>query len=162
MDASLAREANSLFDRIFMKYHIIEKKPYDIGDGNKLFAAQMNMIEAIDKNFGKTVTTLSEYFMISKGAVSQIVTKLSINGYISKTKKEDNDREIILTLTDKGRKVLEFNKAYDEVAVKEMAKLRKKYSTEELHSFLSILKDVDVVLGELIAEEKKKSSEKTK
>ena len=111
------QEGLALFTRILMKYDVIEKEPLDMGNGERLPASHIHMIEAIGKEYGKTVTTLSEYFMITKGAVSQMISKLHKDGYVSKIKKKGNDKEIILELTKKGWKAFELHEKLNESAM---------------------------------------------
>lgn len=156
MERDLIRQGWELFTRIFMKYDILEKSPVDIGMGDRFNGAQIHMIEAIGKGHGKTVTALSGYFMVTKGAVSQIVTKLHKMGYVTKTKRKGNDKEIILELTEKGRLAFEMHEKYNESTVAELMKLRQKFSPEEILAFLNILNDVDRMLMGFVAEEKKR------
>jgi DNA-binding MarR family transcriptional regulator len=54
------KEGLALFTRILMKYDVIEKVPLDMGNGERLPASHIHMIEAIGTEYGKTVTALSE------------------------------------------------------------------------------------------------------
>ena len=156
MEKELVRQGWELFTRIFMKYDILEKSPIDLGTGDKLNAAQIHMIEAIGKGYGETVTTLSDHFMITKGAVSQIVTKLHSLRYITKTKRSGNDKEIILKLTDKGQLAFDLHEKYNRSTLNNVTQLMEKYSQEDVQAFLKILKDIDLMLTGFIEEEKKK------
>lgn len=155
-DKELIKAGWALFTRIFMKYDILEKTPIDIGAGDKLNAAQIHTIEAVGKEYGNTVTALSSYFMITKGAVSQITSKLHKMGYIAKTKKKGNDKEIILELTKKGRKAFDLHEEYNQPTLNDMMQFGDKYSEDEIRSFLSILNDIDLLLNKFIAKEKNK------
>jgi len=154
MEKELVRQGWELFTRIFMKYDILEKSPVDIGTGDKFNGAQIHMIEAIGKGKGKTVTALSKYFMVTKGAISQIVSRLNKMGYITKTKRIGNDKEIILELTEKGRQAYRMHEKYNESTVSELMQLREKYTQAELLTFLSILNDLDRMLMGFVVEEK--------
>ncbi len=99
---------------------------------------------------------LSDYFMITKGAVSQIISKLHHDGYITKTKRKGNDKEIILGLTEKGWKAFECHEKNGEPTMKELLRIREKYDEREIQLFLNILKDIDLLFGKYNAEEKKK------
>ena len=123
MEKELVRQGWELFTRIFMKYDILEKSPVDIGTGDKFNGAQIHMIEAIGKGKGKTVTALSKYFMVTKGAISQIVSRLNKMGYITKTKRIGNDKEIILELTEKGRQAYRMHEKYNESTIAELSQL---------------------------------------
>jgi DNA-binding MarR family transcriptional regulator len=155
-DQDLLQEGWGLFTRIFMKYDVLEKEPIDIGNGDKLNAAQIHLIEAVGKGYGKTVTTLSGYFMITKGAVSQVVSKLHEMGYVAKTKRKGNDKEIILELTEKGWMAFVIHEKYNESTISDLMQFRDKYSEGEIVSFLKILNDIDHLLSKFITEEKKK------
>ncbi len=139
-----------------MKYDILEKSPIDLGTGDKLNAAQIHMIEAIGKGYGETVTSLSDHFMITKGAVSQIVTKLHTLRYIAKTKRDGNDKKIILKLTGKGQVAFDLHEKYNRSTLNNVTQLMEKYSQEDIQSFLKILKDIDQILTGFIDQEKKK------
>lgn len=155
-DKELMQEGWALFTRIFMKYDILEKEPINIGEGDKLYAAHAHMIEAVGKGYGETVTSLSDYFMITKGAVSQIISKLYSKGYITKTKRKGNNKEVILKLTNKGWKAFEHHEKNGESTMDELIQIRNKYDEGELRSFLNILNDIDLLFSKFIAEGKKK------
>jgi len=152
----IMQDGLAIFTRILMKYDALEKEPLDMGNGEKLSAVNIHTIEAIGKEYGKTVTALSEYFMITKGAVSQVITKLHKDGYVSKAKKKGNDKEVILELTKKGWKAFELHEKLNEAAMGDWTQIRNKYSADEAASFLRILGDIDLLFSQLIANEKKK------
>jgi DNA-binding MarR family transcriptional regulator len=152
----LMQEGLVVFTRILMKYDALEKEPLDMGSGDKLHASHIHAIEAIGKEYGKTVTALSEYFTITKGAVSQVTSKLHKDGYISKTKKKGNNKEIILELTKKGWKAFEIHEKINETVMGDLMQVGNKYSTDETASFLKMLRDIDLLFSQFIASEKKK------
>ena len=143
----LLEDGWALFTRIFMKYDLLEKTPIDLGAGEKLSAAHVHMIEAIGKGHGNTVTALSGYFMITKGAVSQVIARLHKLGYVSKSKRKGNDKEIVLNLTERGKHVFNLHEQMNAATVSDLLELGKKYSQPEILAFLNILKDVDSFLS---------------
>ena len=149
-DLDSLQDGWALFTRLFMKYDLLEKTPIDLGAGEKLSAVHVHMIEAIGKGRGNTVTVLSGYFMITKGAVSQVIARLHKLGYVSKTKRKGNDKEIILKLTEKGQQVFDLHEQMNAVTVSDLLELRKKYSQPEIVAFLNILKDVDSLLSRFL------------
>jgi Transcriptional regulators len=88
--------------KLVNQYNKLENMPFDTGLGDYLFPSELNMIEAIHTNKGRTVTELCIYFGITKGAVSQTITKLINKGYVSKTRSLSNKKELIIELTQKG------------------------------------------------------------
>ena len=150
------QEGLAIFTRILMKYDALEKESLDMGNGEKLSAVNIHTIEAIGKEYGKTVTALSEYFMITKGAVSQVITKLHKDGYVSKVKKKGNNKEVILELTKKGWKAFEIHEKINKTVMGDLMQVGNKYSTDETSSFLKMLGDIDLLFSQFIASEKKK------
>jgi DNA-binding MarR family transcriptional regulator len=149
----LILNGTALFARIFMKYDVLEKKPINVGNGIEMSASHIHMIEAIGKGYGQTVTELSNHFMITKGAVSQVLSSLKNDRYIRKSKKQDNEKKVILELTKKGLNAFECHEKYNQLVLSEFVEFQKKYTESELQTFLNILNDVDSFFGRVIAKE---------
>lgn len=150
-DAALMQEGWALFTRLFMKYDVVGKAPLEISASEKLSASSIHMIEAVGKGYGDTITALSSYFMITKGAVSQIITKLHKAGYIAKAKRQGNDKEVVLGLTKKGRKAFDLHEKRNKQTLDDLQDFLGKYSEDELNSFSRILTDIEQVLNRSIA-----------
>jgi len=73
-----------IFIRIVNKYNRLESKALDFGTGDLLYPAEIHIIEAIGKNYGNTVNEICQKFGVTKGAISQVVHKLSKKGLINK------------------------------------------------------------------------------
>jgi len=139
-----------VFTRMFMKYDILGKRSLEIGKGVKMNASHVHTIEAIGKGYANTVTSLSGYFMITKGAVSQVISRLHEDGYIQKT--QGNNKVVILELTDSGKHALKSHDKYNMSIVKKLQVVEDNYTKKELECFLNILTDVDRIFGEFIEE----------
>lgn len=92
------------FHRIVNKMNRIEKVPRDFGTGFVLHPSEIHTIEVIGNNSGINVTELAEKQGVTKGAVSQIISRLEKKKLIIKMKEIDNDRKICLKLSDIGWK----------------------------------------------------------
>src|SRR5271169_124611 len=91
------------WDRIMNKMTAIEKSPCDFGTGDLLYRSEVHTLMAIGKNPGSNVTDLAGHFDISKSAVSQMVNKLSQKKLVEKYRNPDNDKEVFLRLSSRGR-----------------------------------------------------------
>lgn len=149
--SQMIQEGIALLTRLFMKYEVTRKIPIEVGGGNKLPSAQIHMIEAVGKGYGKTVTALAAYFSITKGAVSQIVSKLHAAGYIVKTRKKGNDKEVILDLTAKGWRAFQCHEKVVEMSMNGVRQIGKDRTERELRCFLEILTEVDETVGAFAA-----------
>lgn len=125
-------ELTRLFLRVSAKFAQLEKKSVDLGVGEKLYPTELHTIEAIGNGDGQTVTTLCEYFDVTKGAVSQIITKLEKKGYVEKRRNQDFAREKIITLTPKGLVAFTNHQALHKEMDKEISLELQKYSTQEI------------------------------
>lgn len=105
------------FSRAMSKYAILDRKAFDFGIGIKLFPAEIHMLTAIEQKDGIGVTELAEEFRITKGAVSQLVTKLIKKDLVQKTKNPEHGSRILIKATDLGRTAcqhhVEFHKKHD-------------------------------------------------
>jgi DNA-binding MarR family transcriptional regulator len=149
---NIIQKGFEVFTKMFMKYDIFGKQPRDIGNGIKINASNAHTIEAIGKGHANTVTSLSNYFMITKGAVSQVVSKLYKEGYIKKG--ESNNKVVILELTALGRQALKSHDKYHLSIIDKLQTIEEKYTKKEIETFLNILSDVDSVFGGFIDEMK--------
>ncbi|MGE5397991.1 MAG: MarR family winged helix-turn-helix transcriptional regulator [Chitinophagales bacterium] len=120
------------------KYNKLEKMPFDVS-GERLYPSEMNMIEAIGNQTGDTVTELCIAFGVTKGAISQIVTKLASKGYVLKTKSVTYTKEIELSLTEKGQEVYLKHERFHKEMDQSMAQLIHDISPEKLTAFREIL-----------------------
>jgi len=150
----LLEEGTMIFDRIFMKYDLLKKKPVAFEGNISLSASHIHIVEAIGKGYGNTVTALSTHFMITKGAVSQFISKLYTDGYIKKDKNDNNDKIIILSLSEKGWEAFNQYKRYNEKVLSDLLLLESKYDKKEFLTFLEILKDIDLYFDQFMIEKK--------
>ena len=80
----------------------LEKSPIDFGTGHPLTPSEIHTIEAIGDDPGINGRDLAEKMGVTKGAVSQMVKKLSHRGLIKKARSINNEREVLHLLTQSG------------------------------------------------------------
>jgi DNA-binding MarR family transcriptional regulator len=148
----ILKEATSVFGRIIMRYEALRDEPITIADSDVLYSSQIHAIEAIGNAPGSTVTSLKRHFGVTKGAVSQIVTKLEQRGYVRKVKKEGNDKEKVLQLTEKGLGAFAQHEKIERLAGDEVAGIARAHTCGELQAFLAVLKNVDGALERFMKE----------
>ena len=96
-------ELSLQWDRILAKMAAIEKTPRDFGSGDLLYRSEVHTLMAIGENPGTNVTDLAGHSGTTKSAVSQMVDKLSRKNLVEKYRSPDNDKEVFLRLTSRGR-----------------------------------------------------------
>lgn len=90
------------FLRIVTKLSELDKKIRYYGTDQPLYEAEIHMIKSIKENEGIHVTGLAEMLGVTKGAVSQIITKLEHKGMVIKNTDPQNLSRLLLQLTQKG------------------------------------------------------------
>jgi DNA-binding MarR family transcriptional regulator len=88
--------------RLINKYNSVTKKPRYYGTDTLLYPSEIHVIDAIGTDGKSTTTRLAEQLGITKGGISQIVSKLSEKEMIFKTA-GDGINEVLLSLSEKGR-----------------------------------------------------------
>ncbi|MCD4721276.1 MAG: MarR family transcriptional regulator [Desulfobacula sp.] len=112
------------FLRLINKFKILEKIPIDHGTGHLLYASEINTLEIIGKLPGINITELSKRKGVTKGAVSQIVTKLEKKQLIIKFKDPENEKVVLLRLGKKGKIAFrnheKFHEKYDSAIIEKL------------------------------------------
>jgi DNA-binding MarR family transcriptional regulator len=96
--------AMAQFLRIINKYNQMHKKAMSFGTNIKLQPGEIHTIEAISHREGINVTDLARVLGITKGGVSQMLSRLERKKLIVKTRAGENDKEVRIDLSDLGRK----------------------------------------------------------
>ena len=135
-------EMGERLSRLLIRMELAQKKPVPIV-GKKLYASQLHLIEAIGKGYGNTVTTLAAYFSVTKGAVSQIATKLTSLGLIEKVTQEGNEKERILFLTEMGKRAFKAHAELSMPTYSALAEHLAKYDDKVLAQFAAAVKELE-------------------
>jgi DNA-binding MarR family transcriptional regulator len=102
--ASDVNELVRLFMSLLHMFSIIEKKPWELGSGHKVYLAEVQAVAVIGEHPDANLTRIAEIMNVTRGAVSQTVRKLVAKNLVVRTQSR-NQKEITLGLTDIGEKV---------------------------------------------------------
>lgn len=91
-----------------------DKALNDYGTGEVYTALEVHTVSRIEDHPGVSVTEIAEQTSRTKGAVSQIITKLEGKGLIRREKDPDNPRRVCLYVTPLGLELSKRHKQYDE------------------------------------------------
>ncbi|MBN2086738.1 MarR family transcriptional regulator [Candidatus Peregrinibacteria bacterium] len=132
-----------LMIKLVNKYNRLDSKALDFGTGDLLYPSEIHMIETIGKNHGNTVNEICQQFGVTKGAVSQIVYKLEKKGLVSKERNTDFYKEIILSLTKKGRIAFEGHEKLHKSMDADLYKTMADFNKHDLNNFEIILRVIE-------------------
>ena len=123
--------------RIIVKAFELEKIPRDFGTGDLLYHSEIHTVHAIGSNPGMNITQLAAMLGVTKGAISQVVSKLSQKGLVDRYKEPKNKKQVLLALTPKGQNAyaghIEYHKKIGDAFFTEVGAM-----TDEQLAFLNL------------------------
>jgi len=135
--------------RLMNKYNQKTKNPKQYGTDDLLYASEVHMIEVIGIYESITTTKLAERMGITKGAVSQTTSKLLQKDLILKTASKERSNEVFITLTEKGRKVLDGHHKMHEKMSARVNEVLVKMSEESKNDMIALFDAFDLSMDEL-------------
>jgi DNA-binding MarR family transcriptional regulator len=123
-----------LFEKIhkFINQMIfLEKKNIYDADGVKLYPSEIHLILIVNEN-PTNATQMAERLGITKGAVSQTITRLERKGILRKEKDPQNKNKLTLHFTPLGKKIFTKYQRLTSEAFRKYAHTLTQYSDEEL------------------------------
>ncbi len=90
----------------------VDKVSMNYGLNVPLHNAEIHMIVAIKENEGCHISGLAKQLCITKGAVSQIVSRLCKKGTVTKEQDPLNKSRLILGLTEDGERAYQYHEKY--------------------------------------------------
>lgn len=147
---SKIKDFSSLLERTIHKYTQIEKKQmFTVGD-IKLSHIEIHTIESIGDNDGINLTRLAKEKGITKSAASQMIYRLREKGLVEKKVSPENEAQIVLSLTEKGRQAYTLHREYHKKADNYFLKILNTISTETIDEMTVALKKIDEAFTPLI------------
>jgi DNA-binding MarR family transcriptional regulator len=138
MDRNKAsRKLMESFLRMVNKYKAMEKFPLSFGTEYKFYHSERHMLDIVGDNRSMNMTTFAQMNGVTKGAVSQIVSKLENKGAIRRYKEEGNEKEVFIELTDKGKEIYEHHQRVNDETVKHLEQGLKNYPDDKVEFLLT-------------------------
>lgn len=120
-----------------------ESIPRNYGTDEILYTEECHAIDMIAKNEMISITQMAKTMGKTKSAVSQLMDRLVKKEMLEKLPHPDNDRGLILKLTEKGRRVFECHAAFDEYYYGKLFENLSDFSTRELSTYIEIQKEIN-------------------
>lgn len=119
-----------------------EKNQNDYGTGDLYTSLEVHTVTRIEDNPGITVTEIAEQTARTKGAVSQIITKLENKGLVRREKDPENPRRVCLFVTEEGLKLSQCHKQYDDTYMGQMLdRWIALYGYDAVEAYFQIMQD---------------------
>ena len=123
-----------LLDYIYAAHRFLaelESMPRDYGTGELLYASYIHTVAAVHGNPGCNLTALSNTLDVSKAAVSKVVAKLVQQGYLIKYKTDDNRRDVLFKVTEKGRVAARGHERFEHETFTPLLQVEKELSPDD-------------------------------
>lgn len=132
--------ADMLYEFVILYHNFIyAKHTYEAENFNMI---EMHTLTYIDDMPGITATELSKLWHKSKSSISQTVKKLVEAGYVEKSYSENNEKNALLYVTEKGQRLSNIHKAYDVADITQTAEhLMGRCSKEDLDAFYRVVEE---------------------
>jgi DNA-binding MarR family transcriptional regulator len=96
------------------------------------------------------VTEVANYIGVTKGAVSQTITKLEKKGFIKRYKNSTNEKEVFIELTAAGREIYKTRKEVNERSLMPLLRELEKHPDEKIAFLVNMFEWIDGYLSRSI------------
>ena len=134
--------------RIINHYNSFANKARNYGTDVTLYPSEIHLIDAIGLDGNMTTTRLAATLGITKGGISQTVTKLMNKGLITKSE-GDGINEVYISLSDKGITAYEGHRQLHESLFIKMNALTEQMSKETQKAVFDMISVIDEELTRL-------------
>ncbi len=115
--------------------------PRDYGTGYLMTEIEAHTLGFISDQYGITATQLAVATNRTKGAVSQLISKLESKGLVRRVNEPDNKKIYRIYLTEEGQRACNIHRAYDRAKMLEMInKMLLECTLEDIESFFKVLR----------------------
>lgn len=112
--------------------------PRKYGVEEELYMVEVHTINVIGEKKHTNVSQIAKATFKTKGAVSQMIDKLIKKDIVVKYKNPEDNREVILELTEKGQKIYEYHKQKDKVAFDRYLSRLDEFTEEDFLKYIEI------------------------
>ena len=120
--------------------NVIEDRTMDRKQIPDLALGELHVIETVNKNNNKPMTLIAKKEHVTVGALTTCVNRLVQKGYLLRTRDEMDQRVILLSVTQKGKKVLKaHDKFHDDIIGLTLENVNLAQATKVMTQFAHIL-----------------------
>ena len=138
--------------QLINRYNNLNKKARYYGVDVLLYPSEIHVIDAIGSNTNVTTTKLASDLGITKGGISQTVSKLYEKGLVEKTE-GDGINEIYIILTPKGMLAYEGHKSLHKKMNSRMETFFRKLDDHSKEEIFNLIQIIDEELSRMEEEE---------
>ncbi len=105
---------NEVLVRLFRNINVIEERAICTGDYKDVTANDMHVIEAIDMEEARNMTSVARSLGVTTGTLTIAVNSLVKKGYVERVRSEEDRRVVLVSLSEKGKKAYLHHRQFHE------------------------------------------------
>ncbi|MEF2146375.1 MAG: MarR family transcriptional regulator [Desulfovibrionaceae bacterium] len=138
--------------RIISAHARIDELPVPLKGGGALSSKEVHCLQAIGQNQGSNVKTIGDLLGVTKSAASQMSGKLADKGFIVKQAAPDNDKEILVFLTEQGWGAFQAHQNFHERHMQTLMDRLASFTPEQLRIIDLFLEAAEGIMRERMSE----------
>lgn len=132
-----------LMRRLTIKMAQMEKLSNEVTNTGKISFSELNLITLIGEHENINITELASIYGATKGAVSKMVKKLVLKNLVKKIRLINNEKEVLLSLTDSGIEIFKEKKHHLDLLAEEIGKHFTMLDDKQAKLFFTILESIE-------------------
>ena len=105
---------NEVLVRLFRNINVIEERAICTGDYKDVTANDMHVIEAIDMEEARNMTSVARSLGVTTRTLTIAVNSLVKKGYVERVRSEEDRRVVLVSLSEKGKKAYLHHRQFHE------------------------------------------------
>ena len=105
---------NEVLVRLFRNINVIEERAICTGDYKDVTANDMHVIEAIDMEEARNMTSVARSLGVTTGTLTIAVNSLVKKGYVERVRSEEDRRVVLVSLSEKGKRAYLHHRQFHE------------------------------------------------
>jgi len=136
------------FIRMVNRYNALEKNPVRHGTRHYFYHSEKHMLDIIGDNPDANITELSGLIGVTKGAVSQAVSRLEKKGAVKREKAAGNEKEVRIRLTGKGWEIYRHHEAANDETIAHIEEMLKGHPDDKVDFLIDIFGQLEGYLDD--------------
>ena len=105
---------NEVLVRLFRNINVIEERAICTGEYKDVTANDMHVIEAIDMEEARNMTSVARSLGVTTGTLTIAVNSLVKKGYVERARSEEDRRVVLVSLSEKGKRAYLHHRQFHE------------------------------------------------
>ena len=105
---------NEVLVRLFRNINVIEERAICTGDYKDVTANDMHVIEAIDMEEARNMSSVARSLGVTTGTLTIAVNSLVKKGYVERARSEEDRSVVLVSLSEKGKRAYLHHRQFHE------------------------------------------------